>query len=750
MSIEAREVKGFMGDKKTLIRLKSIQDFTKIYGKITKENIEEIEKIIYWLTVFEDKKIVERKLKNETKITTEKRKKILKLKYKGFGRVSEKLLKGIRVKGGRYFGKTIINILKETNLNFMQIINDEEIGINKILEEMNGNEKIEKINFEKHIKILQGSPALKRGIYQAIKQIREVIKIMGSYPENIFIEFAREDQESKRSLDANKIITNLYKEIKEQTGEDKKIIERLKEGLEVKEEKLKLYLLQRGKCMYTNESLEFENLSFYEVDHIVPRSIIKDNSIDNKVLVTKKSNQDKENGSLEVSKLVQRNWEELLKYKMISRKKYDALKKIKEGYSKNEIKGFINRQLVEVRQITKHVTSLLNRCYGDKGTKIYAIKAELIDNFKKQYNISKSREINDFHHAKDAYAVSVVGLYINKRFKNLNSEFIYDEYEKIKKTNRKKAMEDKSKKNKFGFIISSMNRDFIDEDTGEIVWEKEKEISKIKKVFGYNDCLVVKRTEIMGGQMFKLTRNPKPQQGAKIENKIPLKKDLEILKYGYYDGVQEAYYSLIEFDKGKKRVRRLVGVPIMYAEKLKKDKEELREYFEKNYKNVKIIKERVSKYQKIRVEGHEYYLVSSTEWQNAKQLKLKNDIYRNVVIVSNRRELNKLEEKEQLEIIEKIYEDLILKIENEYKKPFKGVIETLKNGREKFNLLSIEEKIQVIKNILKLTKADSQNANLKLIGGAERIGRISGKGGFDFNKAEFIYESYLGLNMRKE
>ena len=54
---------------------------------------------------------------------------------------------------------------------------------------------------------------------------------------------------------------------------------------------LYLYFTQNGKCMYTGEPLNIEELSLYQIDHIIPRSYIKDDSLDNLVLVTTKANQ---------------------------------------------------------------------------------------------------------------------------------------------------------------------------------------------------------------------------------------------------------------------------------------------------------------------------------------------------------------------------------------------------------------------------------------------------------------------------
>lgn len=748
-SFSSSEIKvtGFMGDGKVNVTLKSIRNFTSIYGKITSENIEEIERIIYYLTVFEDKNIIKRKLETEFKLKQEEKNKILQFKYSGWGRLSRKLLEQLKINKSDCSKASIIDILKESNLNFMQIITDNTLGFNKKIDEINGSNKIEKINYEEHIKPLQGSPALKKAIYQSIKQIEEVIKLTGKYPKNIYVEVAREDQESKRTLARNNKMLELYSELENKTLTDEDIIRKLKDSkFKIDNERRYLYLMQRGKCMYSNEPLNLDSLSDYEVDHIIPRSLIKDDSFSNKVLVIKKENQKKSSGALndEIINKMKPIWSELLNYKLISKRKYDNLTNSSGSFGKEAEKGFINRQLVEVRQITKHVVNLLNRIYGDQGTTVYAIKAELVDNFKKQFDIYKSREINDFHHAKDAYATAVVGEYISKRFENLDSEFIYDDYKEYSKK--------VTKRNKFGFIISSMLFDYRNEED-QLVWEANKEISKIKKIFSYNDPFVVKKTEIISGQMFNLTRYKKPEGGVVKGDKIPLKnnkfKYLAPEKYGYYEGVQEAYYSIIEFTDKKKRVKRIVGVPIMYSSKFKNNNEELKKYFEdRGYSEVEIIKDRIPKYQKISYEENEFYIVSSKEWQNAKQLKLSNEDYKWICILNSDSKKNKIKK----EIIEEkaieLFYMLIRKIEENYT-IYKNIVGKLNEKEEVFKTLNEEEKIKIINEILKLTMANSSCANLKLIGATDREGRIANKSNVDVNKITFIYESYLGISKRK-
>ena len=43
--------------------------------------------------------------------------------------------------------------------------------------------------------------------------------------------------------------------------------------------------MQNGKDMYTGDELSLHRLSHYDIDHIIPQSFMKDDSLDNLVLV---------------------------------------------------------------------------------------------------------------------------------------------------------------------------------------------------------------------------------------------------------------------------------------------------------------------------------------------------------------------------------------------------------------------------------------------------------------------------------
>ena len=57
-------------------------------------------------------------------------------------------------------------------------------------------------------------------------------------------------------------------------------------------------------------------------------------------------------------------------------------------------------QLVETRQSTKAVAVLLKEMFPE--TEIVYVKAGIVSEFRQQYDMVKCREVNDFHHAKDA------------------------------------------------------------------------------------------------------------------------------------------------------------------------------------------------------------------------------------------------------------------------------------------------------------------------------------------------------------
>ena len=177
--------------------------------------------------------------------------------------------------------------------------------------------------------------------------------------------------------------------------------------------------------MYTGEALDINQLSSYDIDHIIPQAFIKDDSLDNRVLTSSKDNRGNQ-----IMFQVQKSFKKksllatIIDSKLISERKFNNLTKAERG-GLNELDkvGFIKRQLVETRQITKHVAQILDARYNTKvngkdkknrTVKIITLKSNLVSNFRKEFRLYKVREINDYHHAHDAYLNTVVAKAILK------------------------------------------------------------------------------------------------------------------------------------------------------------------------------------------------------------------------------------------------------------------------------------------------------------------------------------------------
>ena len=98
MNTDQYKIEGYQKEKAFASSLASYIDFTRIFGEIHSGNRQMIEEIIEWLTLFEEKSIVKRQIQNKygTQVTAQQLEAVCKLRYKGWGNCSAKLLKGLK------------------------------------------------------------------------------------------------------------------------------------------------------------------------------------------------------------------------------------------------------------------------------------------------------------------------------------------------------------------------------------------------------------------------------------------------------------------------------------------------------------------------------------------------------------------------------------------------------------------------------------------------------------------------------
>lgn len=280
------------------------------------------------------------------------------------------------------------------------------------------------------------SPVAKRAHREALKLVDELIKIHGDF-DKIIIETTRD----KNSNEERKRIKELQDYHKKSREEAEALLkdygsENINNANILK---LRLYKQQNGKCAYTGEPIDLGLLirdpRRYEVDHIIPVSVSYDDSLNNKVLVTPKANQDKGNltpfgyftsGKASNNKTIN-NWDKFVEY-VNSNNNYTKVKKqnllFMEDITKYSVlQEFINRNLVDTSYAVRTLMTTLKQYFETNNipTKVLTIKGKQTNRFRNlainlwfKNNPGKTREENPLvkdrdiyiHHAYDALIIA--------------------------------------------------------------------------------------------------------------------------------------------------------------------------------------------------------------------------------------------------------------------------------------------------------------------------------------------------------
>ena len=748
------ETSGFQGEDRFVSNMKSYIDFFGVNGIFTNTSYNEdnADDIIKDITIFEDKELLKTRIERKyPELEPSKIDRICKLKYSGWSSLSKKLLDKIYYTNPETKErKNIMDLLLETDENLMQILNNKDYHFQDEINKLNVVNENEKISYEL-VKDLATSPKNKRGIYQALKVVEEIVNFIGYEPKSISIEMARSEEEKKRSTSRKEYLKNIYEGIKEQVENYKELNKELNETPDNQfTEKVFLYFIQLGRSLYTGTELDINRLSEYEVDHIMPQSLIKDDSIDNKALVLKEENQKKRDSLVLPKEYRDKStkwWSYLKKCGLISAKKEFAL--TRKEYTPEQIEGFINRQLVETRQITKHVANILNNFY--KKTKIIYLHANLSHNYREKFELYKFRELNDYHHAHDAYLAICLGIYQNKY---INKNIDFNELKELSK----KLYENKNYKDlNYGYVINSLDNGVrnVNVKTGE-VFDNINFNKTIENTLYRNDIIISKKTEIKTGEFYNQTKNSKGLAG------VELKKGLDTKLYGSYTSLNPAYAVVVKYTKGNKIIQKMIGIPILIDTQSSSDTTVINSYIKNllNLENDTIISyvlDRENKilkipfYTKIKWNDQICSLVGASdkvEVCNAREFKIDKinlnkwkytlNILFNKKKKSDSFDYNKYEN-DLKEILNYIYE----KISTEYKLYF-NLTDELKDIINE-SLISIEYEEKAITELLKLLSFNSQNANFKYIEHSLAFGKKNGR---IIDHATLITQSVTGLKER--
>ena len=583
-------VSGGQGERGFESTLSSHHFFRKLFNvdaadDLTAQQIETAEQLILWGTIFEDKEIFKQKIKEHfgNMFSKDEIQTIARRKFSGWGKCSKRLLSGLTVETPRG-NESIIDVLRNGHpengrtLVFMQVITDKKLGFDKKIEEYN-NEHLAETNASVLDTAIM-SPAIKRGVNQALHIVNEIKQITKHDPTNIYIETTRDEKDGKHNTRTSSRYSSLKKNLETLKSIDKTNAPAIKHTLELLEtykkqnidDRLFLYFTQNGKCMYSGKPLDINSLSSYQIDHVIPQSYITDNSFDNRVLVYASENQRKSD-SLLLSSTIQAKqapfWASLEKAGLISEKKHNNLKR--KSLSDAQIKGFINRQLVETSQIVKILRDELSRILPN--TKIIPVKASLSHDVRIACNLYKSRGANSFHHAHDALLACTMGRFVQTRFPDMYENPVryvkilraYIAQSKLQHNVQARNFDSRS------FMAHSFFCDYSNEK-GDTIWNSASEIERLRRALSYKNLYLTRRPFIDAGQFWDQTIYSPHDKKKTPDSLIPLKKNLDTKKYGGYSGKDYAHFFIYSVLNKQGDVEyRFDGVPLYIAANINRD-----------------------------------------------------------------------------------------------------------------------------------------------------------------------------------
>ena len=754
-------------EAKVLPKLSTHMDFYRILGadynkQYRSEKLEEVVKLITILN--NEPTMLAAKIQRELECSAEQARRLARLGYRDWGRLSLELLCGICADiNGRQM--TILEALEETPHNLQELLGG-DFGFGAELEQLNNAEEDNKgankeITYEQ-VQNLYCSPAVKRTVWQAIKIVNEIRKVMGYDPTKIFIEVTRGDEKGKPKvkLARRKDLLEKYKAIKD--GKDEfanKLFEQLnsQDDRDLQSKKLFLYYQQMGKCAYTGERIELDeinNTRLYDIDHIYPRSKTKDDSITrNLVLVKAEVNREKTNKypiSSDIQDKMRGTWRYWYHNGLITKEKYDRLTRT-SPLTPDELAGFIQRQLVETGQSTKAIAELLQRSLTND-TKVITVKAGGVSDLRHYYGYNaktarpefiKIRELNDLHHAKDAYLNIVVGNVINSTFTDNPRNWIKREQD-----------------NDYNYSIRT-NLIFRD---SEIYTKKDGATTKypIVKAWHYADSLEVvsatmRRNDVLWTRMnHRLSSKGGGLMDAQLVRKapgyIPRKKNARLQdtsKYGGYNSPAGDYFVLIEESSG---ARRIISIYLLEANNVD-------EYISRMYNGARVIIPRIDFMSKMVVNGFPVHLTGRTgdslSFYPAKQLLLPTEemLYLKRVCAVARKlddksykisDTDKLTKEENVALF-KVLSERITVMRTAPK--FGKRIAEIASYENEFRDMSLEEQCKTIQTLLNVVGCNANKGDLSLLmPRAQQIGAcVAGSNISNMDSAKLIYQSITGL-----
>ena len=310
--------------------------------------------------------------------------------------------------------------------------------------------------------------------------------------------------------------------------------------------------------MYTGEHIKLGELKSgkYDVDHIHPRNMKTDNSIrNNKVLCSKSANEKEKGPDYPLPESFRKQmpfWKMLKECGAMSDEKFARLARTTE-LTRDEKIEFINRQLVETRQIVKAVITILKLIYPR--VDVIGVRAQNVSEFRREFEIYKSRQFNELHHAEDAYILTVVGNVMNEYF-------------------RRRALLEGGK---YSVKIKTIFGESPRTEDGKTIWNGEETLDIIRDVIRKDNACITTYPYLKTGKLFDTTAEKKSPDLTRLKKELPSE------KYGGYNSSTAVGFMLVKYRRTAKDKYDIAFIPIeqMFYKKFISDRTFADEYLKR-------------------------------------------------------------------------------------------------------------------------------------------------------------------------
>ena len=380
-----------------------------------------------------------------------------------------------------------------------------------------------------------------KSVNETRKILNELIRRYGS-PEYINIEVA--DDLGRSFKERSKIIKHYNDKQKDREKIENKLIELglRKEG-EVKPfdiERYRLWEEQEGRDLYTGEAIPLEKIlsGIYDVDHIVPFSLILDDSLQNKALVNLGVNRQQKGQQVPLAFLNDvdkidylKRVNVLYKNKKISTKKYKYLM-LPNLYANSELlTEWKSRNINDTRYITRFLVNYLsaNLLFDSTKTKnVFGVKGIITSKMrklwlnKKTWGDEQKNRDNNLHHAADALVIA-----------NLTPAYLEIASDKIK--------------------LDRIYKDYHKKISNEYLTYLSKAVNKMVKYYGFNKEYAEKLLGTPNSRIPAMIRNIADEADIRLwDNNIEYYKDVS--EEQFYKNAKAFYNDDTNFAKSVKPV----------------------------------------------------------------------------------------------------------------------------------------------------------------------------------------------------